>query len=254
MASHTGKKPFTCSLCSLSFARLDNLKAHTKTHNKERCAGAMGEVAVVATSGDRPRDDVRGVLPLQQYHLPTTGGQEIQLVVTGEMESMNFPGQEQGISIISEPEEAVGGGGSGAEGPGPSLTLLTQPSQHVQNLALVSQGDQTLGVLEGGAEQMHVITLTKETMEHLQVHHAQPSALPHHLHALQHPPLPHLPVSPETPAQQQGQAIHISSQTAQPISISQTTRQIPSHHIQGQTYQIQAGTVSYLYTSLAPQT
>ncbi|KAJ8288586.1 hypothetical protein COCON_G00012450 [Conger conger] len=254
VASHTGKKPFTCSLCSLSFARLDNLKAHAKTHNKERSAGAIGEVAVAAASRDRPGDEVQGVLQLQQYHLPTTTGEEIQLVVTGEVENMNFPGQEQGINIISEPEEAVGGGGSGGEGVGPSLTLLTQPSQHVQNLALVSQGDQTLGVLEGGAEQMHVITLTKETMEHLQVHHAQPSAPPQHLHVLQHPPLPHLPITPETPAQQQGQAIHISGQTAQPISISQTTQQIPSHHIQGQTYQIQAGTVSYLYTSLAPQT
>ncbi|XP_035285904.1 zinc finger and BTB domain-containing protein 24 [Anguilla anguilla] len=251
VASHTGKKPFTCSLCNLSFARLDNLKAHAKTHNKERSAGAMGEVAMAATG---PREEVRSVLQLQQYHLPTTMGQEIQLVVTGEVENINFPGQEQGISILSGPEEAVGGGGSGGEGAGQSLTLLTQPSQHVQNLALVSQGDQTLGVLEGGAEQMHVITLTKESMEHLQVHHAQPSAPAQHLHLLQHPPLPHLPVTPAMPSQQQGQAIHISGQTAQPISISQTTQQIPSHHIQGQTYQIQAGTVSYLYTSLAPQT
>ncbi|KAJ8353252.1 hypothetical protein SKAU_G00208190 [Synaphobranchus kaupii] len=246
VASHTGEKPFTCSLCSLSFARLDNLKAHTKTHNKERSAWAMGEVAVAATGGDGPGEEARGILQLQQYHLPSTTEPEIQLVVTGEVENINFPGQEQGISIVNRPEVAVGGSGSSGEGAGPSLTLLTQPSQHVQNLAL--------GVLEGGAEQMHVITLTKETMEHLQVHHAQPSALPQHHHVLQHPPIPHLPVTPETPALQQGQAIHISGQTAQPISISQTTQQIPSHHIQGQTYQIQAGTVSYLYTSLAPQT
>ncbi|KAI1895745.1 hypothetical protein AGOR_G00109770 [Albula goreensis] len=262
VASHTGKKPFTCSLCSLSFARLDNLKAHAKTHNKERATEALGEVSITTTngSGAGAGEEVRSVLQLQQYQLPATGGQEIQLVVTGEVENINFvPGQEQGISIISGPEEAVGGavsggGGGDGEGAGTSLTLLTQPSQHVQNLALVSQGDQGLGVLEGGAEQMHVITLTKEAMEHLQVHHAQPPAPPQHLHVMQHQPLPALPVTQEMPPQQQGQAIHISSQTSQPISISQTTQQIPSHHIHGQTYQIQAGTVSYLYTSLAPQT
>ncbi|KAG7465694.1 hypothetical protein MATL_G00156250 [Megalops atlanticus] len=247
VASHTGKKPFTCSLCSLSFARLDNLKAHTKTHNKERPAEALAQVAVGAGGGGA--EEVRGVLQLQQYQLPATGGQEIQLVVTSEVDNINFvPGQEQGISIISGPEE----GGGGASEAGPSLTLLTPPSQHVQNLALVSQSEQTLGVLEGAPDQMHVITLTKEAMEQLQVHHAPPPAPPQHMHVM-HPPLPHLPVAAETPAPQQGQAIRISGQTAQPIHISQTTQQIPSHHIQGQTFQIQAGTVSYLYTaSLAP--
>ncbi|KAJ8291171.1 hypothetical protein GJAV_G00022220 [Gymnothorax javanicus] len=254
VASHTGKKPFTCSLCSLSFARLDNLKAHAKTHNKERTPGVADEVAVATAGGAEPEKEVRGIVQLQQYPNPTTRGQEIQLVVTGEVENISFPGQEHGISIVGGLEAEVGSGNSSGEGGGPSLTLLTQPSPHIQNLALVSQGDQTLGVLEGGSEPMHVITLTKETMDRLQVHHSQPAAPPQHLHMLEAPPLPNLPIPTETPPQQQGQAIHISGQTAQPISISQTAQQIPSHHIQGHTYQIQAGTVSYLYTSLAPRT
>ena len=52
---------------------------------------------------------------------------------------------------------------------------------------------------------------------------------------------------------QHAQAIHINSQSTQPISISQTNEQISNHHIQGQTFQIQAGTVSYLYTTSLPQ-
>ncbi|XP_033873953.3 zinc finger and BTB domain-containing protein 24 [Acipenser ruthenus] len=258
-ASHSGKKPFSCSLCNVTFARLDNLKAHTKTHNKERPTELAESSAGV--------EEVRSILQLQEYQLPTSGEQEIQLVVTNEVDSMNFlPGQGQGISIITAdgsqnmtPEQASG------------LTLLTQPSQHVQNLALVTQGEQaeqiqTISVMEGqvGAgqpEQMHVITLTKETMEHLQVHHGPPQ----HLQIMQRPSQPvhamqdstqQIHISQEPPAQQlqmnreqQGQAIHISGQTAQPISISQTTQQIPKHQIQGQTFQIQAGTVSYLYTT-----
>ncbi|MBN3287372.1 ZBT24 protein, partial [Polyodon spathula] len=258
-ASHSGKKPFSCSLCNVTFARLDNLKAHTKTHNKERPTELAESSAGV--------EEVRSILQLQEYQLPTSGEQEIQLVVTNEVDSINFlPGQSQEISIITAdgsqnmtPEQASG------------LTLLTQPSQHVQNLALVTQGEQaeqiqTISVMEGqvGAgqpEQMHVITLTKETMEHLQVHHGPPQ----HLQIMQTPSQPvhamqdsaqQIHISQEPPAQQlqmnreqQGQAIHISGQTAQPISISQTTQQIPKHQIQGQTFQIQAGTVSYLYTT-----
>ncbi|KAK1170361.1 zinc finger and BTB domain-containing protein 24 [Acipenser oxyrinchus oxyrinchus] len=243
-ASHSGKKPFSCSLCNVTFARLDNLKAHTKTHNKERPT----ELAESSAGAE----EVRSILQLQEYQLPTSGEQEIQLVVTNEVDSINFlPGQGQGISIITAdgsqnmtPDQASG------------LTLLTQPSQHVQNLALVTQGEQaeqiqTISVMEGqvGAqpEQMHVITLTKETMEHLQVHHGPPQHLQimQQIHISQEPPAQQLQMNRE----QQGQAIHISGQTAQPISISQTTQQIPKHQIQGQTFQIQAGTVSYLYTT-----
>ncbi|XP_037343329.2 zinc finger and BTB domain-containing protein 24 [Pungitius pungitius] len=245
VASHSGKKPFTCSCCSLSFTRLDNLKTHTKSHSKERAA---------------PAQEVRGVLQLQQYQLPSGSEQEIQLVVAGDVDNINFvPGQNQEISIMAEEADAAH----------PRLTLLTQ-SAH-QNVALVAQGGlleqsprvQTLGVLEGQMtqqpEQMHVITLSKEAMEQLQAHHGAPQPLqvaqrPVQQLQLVHQPTRHPgatrdaamgPVSRE----QRGQAIHISSQSSQPISISQTSEQISSHHMQGQTFQIQAGTVSYLYTT-----
>ncbi|CAB1331265.1 unnamed protein product [Coregonus sp. 'balchen'] len=249
VASHTGKKPFTCSFCNLSFARLDNLKTHTKTHNKE----------------------------------------SVVTITTEEAQS----GAGVGISIITTTE---GGVSEAADQAHSRLTLLTQPSGHMQNVALVTQGSvdhhnqqiQTISVLQDGhmtngvgvagqPEQMHVITLSKEDMEHLQAHHGppqplhiapRPGSLPgpgsvQQLHVMhQHQTLSQLAVTQDQGAMLgqmsreqhgQAQAIHINSQSSQPISISQTSEQIPNHHIQGQTFQIQAGTVSYLYTtSLAP--
>ncbi|XP_077094915.1 zinc finger and BTB domain-containing protein 24 isoform X1 [Siphateles boraxobius] len=247
VASHTGKKPFTCSVCNLSFARLDNLKAHTKTHNKERQPGeaeSTGPAEVQATSG---AEEMHNILQLQPYQLPTHGEQEIQLVVTSEVENINL-GQDQAISIITAEDTSVEQG----------LTLLTQPSGHVQNLALVAPDGldgsaqiQTISVLgsqvsSGQPEQMHVITLTKEAMEQLQVHHGAPQQL-QVIHQLSE-----TSENPSRPSPTGG--IHISSQSGQPISISQTSEQIPNHQIQGQTFQIQAGTVSYLYTtSVTPQ-
>ncbi|XP_072545414.1 zinc finger and BTB domain-containing protein 24 [Salminus brasiliensis] len=274
VASHTGKKPFTCSVCSLPFARLDNLKAHVKTHNKERPVTEAESTEVETTA---ETEEMHSILQLQQYH----PDQEIQLVVTSEVDNINLvQGQKPAISIITTegtPEELAA-----ARQAHPSLTLLTQPSGHVQNLALVTQDGldpngqiQTISVVEGQvssgqSEQMHVITLTKEAMEQLQVQHTAPQQLqisPRPLQQLQviQQAIPQLSVTQEPPAgevditrEQHGQshtgAIHISSQTSQPISISQTSEQIPSGQIQGQTFQIQAGTVSYLYTtSLAPQ-
>ncbi|XP_069016695.1 LOW QUALITY PROTEIN: zinc finger and BTB domain-containing protein 24-like [Embiotoca jacksoni] len=244
VASHSGKKPFTCSFCSLSFTRLDNLKTHTKSHNKER---AVSMETPPDTAAPQQQKEARGVLQLQ---LPPSSEQEIQLVVTGGVNDINFSAAEDQVSLIAAAE---GGGDADAH---PRLTLLTQPAAHVQNVALVAQGGvvdrppqiHAVSMLEGHVthppEQMHVITLSKEAMEQLQAHHGPPQPL----HVAQRPPQPPGPLGPP------GQAIHISSQSSQPISISQTSEQISSHHIQGQTFQIQAGTVSYLYTTGLPDT
>ncbi|XP_031703218.1 zinc finger and BTB domain-containing protein 24 [Anarrhichthys ocellatus] len=264
VASHSGKKPFTCSFCSLSFTRLDNLKTHTRSHNKERAATPEASPDAADAAVPPPPEEVRSIL---QYQLPSSSQQEIQLVVTGDVDNINFvPGQNQEISIIATEGDA-------AESAHPRLTLLAQSSH--QNVALVTQGGvvdqsphiQTLSMLEGQMthqpEQMHVITLSKEAMEHLQAHHGPPQPLqmaqrPVQQLQLVHQPIQHLAVAQDVPQgpvsrEQHGQAIHISSQSSQPISISQTNEQISSHHIQGQTFQIQAGTVSYLYTTGLPQ-
>ncbi len=268
VASHSGKKPFTCSFCNLSFTRLDNLRTHTKSHNKERVATTEPLSDTVADAA-APPEEVRNILQLQQYQLPSSSEQEIQLVVTGDVNNINFvPTQDQEISIITTEGETAGSTHS-------RLTLLTQPSGNVQNVALVTQGGvveqspqiQTISMLEGQMthqpEQMHVITLSKEAMEHLQAQHGPPQPLqiaPRPVQQVQvmHQPIQQLAVAQEAsqgPAsrEQHSQAIHISSQSSQPISISQTSEQLSSHHIQGQTFQIQAGTVSYLYTTGLPQ-
>ncbi|CAL8293083.1 unnamed protein product [Arctogadus glacialis] len=271
VASHSGRQPFTCSFCSASFSRPDNLKTHVKTHTKERVAGAAtvgdqppsSEAPVagdpVTTAREEAPEEVRNLVQLQQYQLPSGGReQEIQLVVTAEVDHLNFVGdQTQEISIITPPT------GTGREGeqqpPLPS-------SSHIQNLTLVTTGHggvvdpsqhiQTVGVLDGQVqasrggqpEQMHVITLSKEAMEHLQSQHGPPQPL-----HIPHRPLPQLQTLQPPPRPLHAQAIHVSSQSNQPISISQTSQQLSSHHIQGQTFQIQAGTVSYLYTTSLPQ-
>uniref|UniRef100_A0A3B4FNG6 Zinc finger and BTB domain containing 24 n=1 Tax=Pundamilia nyererei TaxID=303518 RepID=A0A3B4FNG6_9CICH len=271
VASHSGKKPFTCSFCSLSFTRLDNLKTHTKSHNKERAAGGEASSDTAAKDGSgAPQEEVQNILHLQQYQLPATSEQELQVVVTEDVDHINFiPGQDHEISLISTEGEM-------AQSAPSKLTLLARPSGHVHNVALVTQGDvvdqtsqiHTISMLQGQmmhqAEQMHVITLSKEAMEQLQAHHgpAQPFQItqrPIQQLQVMHQPIQQLPVAQEpsegqvSREQQQGRAIHVSSQSSQPISISQTSEQISNHHIQGQTFQIQSGTVSYLYTTGLPQ-
>lgn len=256
--SHSGKKPFTCSCCSLSFTRLDNLKTHTKSHNKERAAATEAQ----PDSTEAPTTEVRNVLQLQQFQLPSGSEQEIQLVVTGDVENINFvPTQDQEISIITTAE------GEATESSHSRLTLLTQPSG---NMALVAQGGvvepsphiQAINMLEGQMthqpEQMHVITLSKEAMEHLQAHHGPPQPIQVAQRPIQQLQVMQQSMEPESSrgsssGEKPSQAIHISSQSSQPISISQTSEQISSHHLQGQMFQIQAGTVSYLYTTGVPQ-
>ncbi|KAG8013164.1 Zinc finger and BTB domain-containing protein 24 [Nibea albiflora] len=269
VTSHSGKKPFTCSLCNLSFTRMDNLKTHTKSHNKERAAATEASSDAAVPDAAAPPEEVRNILQLQQYQLPSSSEQEIQLVVTGDVDNINFvPAQDQEISIITTE-------GGATESAHSRLALLTQSSGNMQNVALVTQAAvvdqspqiQTISMLDSQMthqpEQMHVITLSKEAMEHLQAHHGPPQPLqiaPRPVQQLQvmHQPIQQLAVAQESSQgqvsrEQHSQAIHISSQSSQPISISQTSEQISSHHIQGQTFQIQAGTVSYLYTTGLPQ-
>ncbi|TRY83497.1 hypothetical protein DNTS_016230 [Danionella cerebrum] len=223
VASHTGKKPFLCIICNVSFARMDNLKAHIKIHNKEPQSAKATEQPVEEAPEE---EQMHSILELQPYQLQPDGDQEIQLVVTSQNINLD---QEQSIQIITAEDPSVEQG----------LTLLTQPLSHVQNLSVVAPEAldsnpqiQTLNVLgSDDSEQMHVITLSKEAMEQLQVNDGASQQLQ---------------VIHESQTDSQ---IHISGQNGQPITISHTSGQIPSHQIQGQTFQIQAGTVSYLYTT-----
>ncbi|KFQ22274.1 Zinc finger and BTB domain-containing protein 24, partial [Merops nubicus] len=162
---HTGKKPFSCPECSLQFARLDNLKSHLKIHSKEK---QFLEASAAPSTNTNP--EVRNVLQLQQYQLATSGGQEIQLLVTDTVHNINFmPTHNQGISIVTA-ENAPNMPTEQAA----NLTLLAQPPQQLQNLLLSAQQEQAEQIqsismianqMEAAPpEQMHVITLSHEQL------------------------------------------------------------------------------------------
>ncbi|XP_054651517.1 zinc finger and BTB domain-containing protein 24 [Dunckerocampus dactyliophorus] len=213
VASHSGKKPFTCSECGQAFTRLDNLKKHVNSHKKERASPAQEAP---------PQEEVR------KYHLTPASEQDFRLVVTGD--DMAFvPGQAQEISIIASEEASA------------QSRPLTPQSDHAPHIQMIS-------MLEGAAaphvEPMHVITLSKEAVGHLHDQHGPPQPL-HGAHSRAQQQ------QQETP-QQHARAIHVSNQGCQPISISQTSEHMSSHHIHGHTFQIQAGTVSCLYATAGP--
>lgn len=183
---HTGKKPFSCPECSLQFARLDNLKSHLKIHRKEK---QFQEASAAPSS--TTNSEVRNILQLQQYQLATSGGQEIQLLVTDAVHNINFmPGHNQGISIVTA-ENAP----NMTTGQAANLTLLAQPPQQLQNLLLSAQQEQAEQIqsinmmanqIEAAQpEQMHVITLSKEALEHLHAHQGQNEHI--HLAGSSHP-------------------------------------------------------------------
>ncbi|NXD23918.1 ZBT24 protein, partial [Spelaeornis formosus] len=152
---HTGKKPFTCPECHLQFARLDNLKSHLKIHSKEK----QFEEASAAPSTNAPLEEVRNILQLQQYQLATSGGQEIQLLVTDAVHNISLvPGHGQSLSVGTQPAASL------------ALPSLLLPAQH--EAAGHSQGIRVMaGRIEAAQpEQMHLITLSKEALEQLHAH------------------------------------------------------------------------------------
>ncbi|XP_036173909.1 zinc finger and BTB domain-containing protein 24 isoform X10 [Myotis myotis] len=192
---HTGKKPFSCPECNLQFARLDNLKAHLKIHSKEKHVADASSI-----SSNNNTEEVRNILQLQPYQLSTSGEQEIQLLVTDSVHNINFmPGPSQGISIVTADSSQSMTADQAA-----NLTLLTQQPEQLQNLILSAQQEQTehiqnLSVIESQmepsqSEPVHVITLSKETLEHLHAHQEQTGEL--HLASAAHP-APHLQLTQE---------------------------------------------------------
>ncbi|KAK2533860.1 Zbtb24, partial [Columba livia] len=209
---HTGKKPFSCPECSLQFARLDNLKSHLKIHSKEKQFQEAGVAPSTNTSSE-----VRNILQLQQYQLATSGGQEIQLLVTDAVHNINFmPSHNQGISIVSA-ENAPNMTTEQAA----NLTLLAQPPQQLQNLLLTAQQGQAEQIQSinmianqietAQPEQMHVITFSKEALEHLHAHQGQNEEI--HLAGSSHP----------------AQHVQLTQESSQQSHSGQDT--VPSHQI-----------------------
>ncbi|XP_029818712.1 zinc finger and BTB domain-containing protein 24 isoform X1 [Manacus vitellinus] len=243
---HTGKKPFSCPECSLQFARLDNLKSHLKIHSKEK---QFQEASAARSTNTHP--EVRNILQLQQYQLATSGGQEIQLLVTDAVHNINFmPSHNQGISIVTA-EDAPNMTTEQAA----NLTLLAQPPQQLQNLLLSAQQEQAEQIqsinmianqIEAAQpEQMHVITLSKEALEHLHAHQGQNEQI--HLAGSSHPAQrvqlaqessqqphsSHDTVSSHQISEEQNQSVHVSESHQQSLSVNESSCE---HPIQGQAF------------------
>ncbi|XP_054850353.1 zinc finger and BTB domain-containing protein 24 isoform X2 [Eublepharis macularius] len=243
---HTGKKPFSCSECNVQFARLDNLKSHLKIHTKEK---QLPEVN--SPPNNSGTEEVRNILQLQQYQLSTAGAQEIQLLVTDSVNNINFmPGHNQGISIVTtDGSQNVMTDHSG------SLTLLTQPPQHLQNLLLSSQPEpadqmQSINIVSNEmetaqAEQMHVITLSKEALEHLHANQSPAEVLQiateashpaQHLQVAQEPSQFHISqdtVLPPQISKEQAQTVHVSESPQQSLTVDHSSN---NHHTERQTF------------------
>ncbi|KAL9862960.1 zinc finger and BTB domain-containing protein 24 isoform 2-T2 [Geothlypis trichas] len=244
---HTGKKPFACPECSLQFARLDNLKSHLKIHSKEK----QFQEGSTAPSTNAHPEEVRNILQLQQYQLATSGGQEIQLLVTDAVHNINFmPSHNQGISIVTA-ENAP----SMTTEQAANLALLAQPPQQLQNLLLSAQQEQaeqiqSINVIANQIEaaqpeQMHVITLSKEALEHLHAHQGQNEQihLPESSHPAQHVQLAqessqqshtdHDTVPSHQVSEEQNQSVLVSESHQQPLSVNESS---PEHPIQGEAF------------------
>ncbi|XP_030304462.1 zinc finger and BTB domain-containing protein 24 isoform X1 [Calypte anna] len=242
---HTGKKPFSCPECSLQFARLDNLKSHLKIHSKEKQFQEASSAPSTNTNSE-----VRNILQLQQYQLATSGGQEIQLLVTDAVHNINFvPSHNQGISIVTA-ENAPNMTAEQAA----NLRLLAQPPQQLQNLLLSAQQEQAEQIQSinmianqiqtAQPEQMHVITLSKEALEHLHTHQGQNEEI--HLAGASHP-AQHMQLAQESSQQpqssqdavpshqisEQNQSVHTSESHQQPLSVNEPSHEPP---VQGQAF------------------
>ncbi|XP_062825075.1 zinc finger and BTB domain-containing protein 24 isoform X2 [Anolis carolinensis] len=249
---HTGKKPFSCSECHVQFSRLDNLKSHLKIHIKEKQLQEVngGPSTIASTTA---AEEIRNMVQLQQYQLSTSGAQEIQLLVTDSMHNINFvPSHNQGLSVV-----ATDGSQNVMTDHADNLTLLAQPPQQLQNLLLSTQPGPSgqignINIVSGQmtpaqAEQMHVITLSKEDLEHL--HATQSPAEVLQIATGASHPTQHLQVAQEVshsyrisqdtalPPQinkESTQSVHISESAQQSLTVDQTSSN--DVHIERQTF------------------
>ncbi|XP_040206150.1 zinc finger and BTB domain-containing protein 24 isoform X1 [Rana temporaria] len=235
---HTGKKPFSCPQCDLQFSRMDNLKTHIKTHNK---------IKQTQDTSTGSADETRTILQLQQYQLAASNGQEIQLLVTDGVHNLNFMSSHgPGISIVTtdDPHSITDQNNLAliTHQPPPLHSLSVSQQQHVQsiqNIELMENRIQT--VLQ---EPMHVITLSKETLDQLQ-------GRAHEIHLTHTDRQTALTQVQAHPSQSiLSQSVRVSDHIQQTINVNPLSQPVPGAHIPAQTFQIQADAVSFINTTL----
>lgn len=252
---HTGKKPFSCPDCNVQFSRLDNLKTHLKNHSKEKHF-SMQEPASVRSGSTV--EDVRNILQKQQYHLSSSGEQEIQLVVAQGIHNLNFiHGHGHGISVVT------------SEGPqtmtaeqAANLGLLPQPLLH--GLPLIPVQEQAehiraIGLMGSSTasahhEQAPVIALSEESTVHLQ---GQATEYEISAETAEHGqltresscrPCMNQDIAPPTLSIERHPNANMSKTSNHSLSLG-TSQYRHAPHINNQTFQIQTGSVSFINPS-----
>lgn len=192
-------------------------------------------------------DETRTILQLQQYQLAASNGQEIQLLVTDSVHNLNFMSSHgPGISIVTADEP------NGITEQSSNLALIHHQPPLLHGLSVAQQQQQlqaiqNIELMESRVpnvlqEPMHVITLSKETLDQLQgraheIHltptDRQTTLTPVHAH----------------PSQSiLSQSVRVSDHIQHAINVNHVGQ--PMTQIPAQTFQIQADAVSFINTTL----
>ncbi|XP_056422274.1 zinc finger and BTB domain-containing protein 24 isoform X4 [Hyla sarda] len=236
---HAGKKPFSCSKCNVQFTRMDNLKAHIKSHSKEKKPKPPA-----TTTSTKVNEGSGSVMQMQQYQLATPNQQEIQVLVSDNVNNLNFmSGQGQGISIVTtEASPSIADHAANlaliAHQPPALRGLPVASHQHqVQQIHNIDMESRVQTVLP---EQMHVVTLSKEAFDQLQ-------GRTHEIHLTQtnRPAPPTLVQAPSAPSIS-NQSVRAPEQAQQTLPTGPVTQSAPIvtlskeafDQLQGRTHEI----------------